>query len=47
MLLDRVEIVRLDNREVVLTGNLVRGMPCVVLDDVAFAMYYFGSQQLE
>jgi hypothetical protein len=33
MLLDKVEIVRLDNREVVLTGNLVRGMPCVVLLD--------------
>ena len=32
--LGQVDIVRFDNREVVLTGKLVHGMPCVVLDDL-------------
>ena len=34
MLFDKVEIVRLDTREVVLTGQLVRGMPCILLDEL-------------
>jgi hypothetical protein len=33
MLLDKW-ISFVDNREVVLTGKLVHGMPCVVLDDL-------------
>ena len=34
ILLDKVEIVRLDNRAVVLSGQLIRGMPCVSLEDL-------------
>jgi hypothetical protein len=39
--LGQVEIVRCDNREVVLTGKLVHGMPCVVLDDLLWRLPYY------
>ena len=34
LFLDKMEIVRINDREVVLVGKVVHGMPCVVLDDL-------------